>query len=140
MKSSLCLHVSGGALTFPKPSSKQAEGHLRCVKLLLATYGAFAAEPRLQGLWMWTSHPVIATIRDKSNCLTVLGSSYIPIMPLLEGGGSTYIVETASLLCLDNPGIAMKLLWCLQFLLKTSGEERRRCCDLGKRRFRRQAA
>ena len=38
----------------------------------------------------WTPHPVIVTIRDNGN---LLGCSYSPIVPLLQGGGPSHIAD-----------------------------------------------
>ena len=43
----------------------------------------------LSSEFRWTPHPVIVTIRDNRDHIT--RSSYIPIIPLLQGGGSSYI-------------------------------------------------
>ena len=47
----------------------------------------------------WTPHPVIVAIRNSKDCIRILlysyyttiilGSSYIPTIPLLQGGGSS---------------------------------------------------
>ena len=44
-------------------------------------------DPSSKGIYFrWTPHPVIVTIGDNGDYIRVL---YIPIVPLLQGGGSS---------------------------------------------------
>ena len=78
---------------------------LTCLSIILCIFGfmgrevAFLREFSLESstrdqIWIlstkdpdvhWTPHPLIVTIGDTSNYL--VGSSYIPILPLLQGEG-----------------------------------------------------